>query len=221
MTMNRVPEPELMDDPAQARAYANADFSEPHQAFIDRFAERFPQHHSQHVLDLGCGAADITVRFARAHPHCELVGVDGSEAMLTLGHALVRQAKLEKRIRFLQVRLPHTHALGADFDTVISNSLLHHLADPLVLWRAVARHAQAGTAVFVTDLLRPDSRAVAEALINEYALTEPEILRRDFFNSLLAAYRPEEIERQLVQAALPLKVEVVSDRHVVIYGQVE
>ena len=217
--MDRVPEPELMDDPAQARAYAEADFSEPHQAFIDRFAECFPAYDPRDVLDFGCGAADITVRFARAYRECEVVGVDGSEAMLTLARAAVRQAKLEKRIRFLQVRLPHTHALGADFGTVISNSLLHHLADPLALWHAVARHAQSGAAVFVTDLLRPDSRAAAEALINEYALTEPEILRRDFFNSLLAAYRPEEIEHQLARAASPLKVEVVSDRHIVIHGQ--
>lgn len=217
--MDRVPEPELMDDPAQARAYAEADFSEPHQAFVDRFAARFPTYNPRHVLDLGCGSADITIRFARAYRECDVVGVDGSDAMLVLGRAAVRRAKLDQRIQFRQARLPHTHALGADFDTLIGNSLLHHLTDPLALWHAVARHAQAGAAVFVMDLLRPESRAAAEALIDEYALTEPEILRRDFFNSLLAAYRPEEIERQLAHAALPLKVEVVSDRHVVIYGQ--
>ena len=39
--MERIPEPELMDDPEQARAYASADFSEPHQAFVERFTQRF------------------------------------------------------------------------------------------------------------------------------------------------------------------------------------
>ncbi len=32
--MDRIPEPELMDEVEQARAYAAADFSEPHQAFV-------------------------------------------------------------------------------------------------------------------------------------------------------------------------------------------
>ena len=49
--MQRVPEPELMDDPAQALAYAGADFSEPHQAFVAHFRERFPDFHSGSVLD--------------------------------------------------------------------------------------------------------------------------------------------------------------------------
>ena len=68
--MERIPEPELMDDPAQAYAYANADFSEPHQAFVERFTQCFPGHAPRRVLDLGCGAADITIRFARAYADC-------------------------------------------------------------------------------------------------------------------------------------------------------
>ena len=68
--MKRIPEPELMDDPEQARAYALADFSEPHQAFIDHFARCFPRHRPRRVLDLGCGPADVTIRFARAYPDC-------------------------------------------------------------------------------------------------------------------------------------------------------
>jgi hypothetical protein len=35
-------EPELMDDAAQARAYAQADFAEENQGFVDRFREYFP-----------------------------------------------------------------------------------------------------------------------------------------------------------------------------------
>ena len=78
--MERIPEPELMDDPEQARAYASADFSEPHQAFVERFTQCFPGHAPRRALDLGCGAADITIRFARAYPDCELTAVDGAPA---------------------------------------------------------------------------------------------------------------------------------------------
>ena len=88
--MDRIPEPELMDDPAQALAYARADFSEPHEAFVGYFQERFPQWRPRRVLDLGCGPADVTIRFARAYPECEIVGVDGAEAMLVAQHATGR-----------------------------------------------------------------------------------------------------------------------------------
>jgi hypothetical protein len=40
--VNRVPEEELLDLPLHARAYANADFSEPNAKFATLFQRRFP-----------------------------------------------------------------------------------------------------------------------------------------------------------------------------------
>ena len=39
--MERVTEPELMDEVGQARAYSEADFSDPHQAVVAHFTDRF------------------------------------------------------------------------------------------------------------------------------------------------------------------------------------
>jgi cyclopropane fatty-acyl-phospholipid synthase-like methyltransferase len=217
--LERIPEPELMDDLEQARAYAGADFSEPHEAFVRHFRERFPGHVPRRVLDLGCGAADVTIRFARAYPEAAITGVDGARAMLDLARAAVERSGMQPRIHLALARLPQA-ALAERFDTVISNSLLHHLADPVALWEAVERHAQRGAAVFVMDLARPASREEAERLVEEHAAGEPDILRRDFFNSLLAAYRPEEIAAQLARAGLDLHIETVSDRHVAVFGRV-
>ncbi len=217
--MDRIPEPELMDEAAQARTYAGADFSEPHQAFVERFRERFPGHGPRRVLDLGCGAADITIRFARAYPACELTGVDGAAAMLALGCEAVARAGLTQRISLVEAHLPERALPRHAFDTIICNSLLHHLADPQTLWNACAEYAAPGAAVWVVDLRRPDSRAQAEQLVREHAGAEPAILQRDFYNSLLAAYRPEEISMQLARAGLArFKVEAVGDRHVIVYG---
>ncbi len=209
-----------MDDAEQARAYAGADFSEPHQAFVERFAQCFPQHRPRRVLDLGCGAADITIRFARACPGCELTGVDGAPAMLALARDAVTRAGLAGRIRLREARLPAGDLPPHRFDTLISNSLLHHLADPQVLWRALRDCGAPAAALFVMDLRRPDTREQAARLMQKYSATEPEILQRDFFNSLLAAYRPEEIAAQLASAGLSgLQVEPVGDRHVAAYGR--
>jgi len=216
--MERIPEPALMDELEQARGYARADFAEPHQAFIERFRRCLPGQSPRRALDLGCGAADVTLRFARAFPESKITGIDGSAVMLLFAREAVGQAGLDDRIELQQLHLPDASLPDRAFDAVISNSLLHHLHDPQTLWRAVTQYAAPGAAVFIMDLRRPESHERAVALVDEYAATEPDILRRDFFNSLLAAFRPEEITQQLAQAGLPLRAEATGDRHVIVHG---
>ena len=79
--MERILEPELMDDPEQAIVYARADFEKENQGFVDRFREYFPEFTEGHILDLGCGPGDIPVRFARALPSSHITGVDASAPM--------------------------------------------------------------------------------------------------------------------------------------------
>ncbi|MEW6038249.1 MAG: class I SAM-dependent methyltransferase [Pseudomonadota bacterium] len=220
--MERRPEPELMDDEAQALAYAQADFSEAHDRFVTLFTERFPgEPGSGLCLDLGCGAADVLVRFARAHPGCRIDGVDGADAMLVLAQQAVAAAHLEDRIRLIKGYLPGAALPCRDYDAVISNSLLHHLARPAALWETAKRHGRPGAALFVMDLLRPDTPACLDELVERYAGDAPAVLKRDFRNSLLAAYRPDEVKAQLDDAALgSCQVRIVSDRHWVAFGRI-
>lgn len=221
--MQRSAEPELMDDEEQARAYARADFDEPHARFVALLGARCPALTGEvRMLDLGCGAADIMVRIARAYPSCRVDGIDGAGAMLRHAGAAIAQAGLEQRLRLVHGALPGVLPPATDYDAVISNSLLHHLRNPLDLWRAITRFGRPGAAVFVMDLLRPASHDDAAALVDEYAADEPEILRRDFFNSLCAAYRPGEVARQLAASGLSqLSVEQVSDRHLIVCGALD
>jgi len=219
--MERIPEPELMDDAAQAAAYAFADFEEPHARFIELFRETFPAEAVEGtVLDLGCGPGDITIRFVHAYPECVVHGVDGAAAMLAHGRERVEREGLLERVELIEGYLPGITLPLARYDAVISNSLLHHLRDPRVLWDTLKHYARPGALVFIMDLLRPASREQAQALVDEYAADEPDILRHDFFHSLLAAYRVEEVEAQLRAAGLDyLGVERTSDRHLLIRGR--
>jgi len=217
--LERTPEPELMDDPAQARAYAEADFEKPHQYFVDLFGETFPRWEAGRVLDLGCGPGDITLRFARRYSTSLIEGIDGSEAMLQLARKAVENEGLGGRIGLSHGYLPGAQPPYSGYDAVISNSLLHHLADPGVLWKAIRRYGRPGAAVFVMDLMRPETLKEAQNMVETYAEGEPEVLRRDFYHSLLAAYRIEEVERQLDDAGIDqLTVRPVSDRHLVVSG---
>ena len=219
--MKRTLEPELMEDEEQVIAYAEADFEAPHSHFIS-LLQTFLDHQAVagYVLDLGCGPGDINFRLADRFPDCIIHGVDGSEAMLRYANRrLARSHPLHHRIRFIQGILPNA-ALPCDhYDAVVSNSLLHHLADPQVLWEAVQRWARPGAPVFIMDLFRPKSTVQAQQLVDTYAATEPEILRRDFYNSLLAAFTIDEIKSQLATTGLGhFSVVPVSDRHIVVSG---
>ncbi|MBI5664745.1 MAG: class I SAM-dependent methyltransferase [Nitrospirae bacterium] len=217
--MERIPEPDLMDDTEQARAYAETDFSEAHDAFVSHFKSRFPDFDKGHVLDLGCGTADVIIRFARAFPGCNITGVDGAQAMLDIGMRDVKARGCAHQIRLHRCLLPDYSLSSKCFDAVISNSLLHHLNNPLIIWDTIRKCAGQGTPIFVMDLIRPESPEEAGKLVQLYAGDASPILRKDFYNSLLAAYKPDEIIHQLKTNDLDyLTVEVVSDRHVLAWG---
>ena len=217
--MQRALEPELMDDPEQVLAYARADFEEENQGFVARFLECYPDLKDVHVLDLGCGPADIPIRLARALPECRVTGVDGSAPMIALGREAVRAAGLADRIT-LQCERFQDMALAEKADAVISNSLLHHVPNALQFWYALRQLAKPGAVVLVMDLLRPDSPEEAQALVDRYAAGEPAILRRDFYNSLLAAFTDDEVAAQLTEMNLSrLLIDVPDDRHWVVGGR--
>ncbi|MDH3216211.1 MAG: class I SAM-dependent methyltransferase [Candidatus Krumholzibacteria bacterium] len=220
--MQRILEPELMEDDAQARAYAEADFEVAHASCITHFQQNFQESTlGRFVLDLGCGPGDISVRFARAYPTCIVHGVDGSKAMLGYGVKTLAAAKdVRERIKLIHGFLPGATLPRSKYDIIISNSLLHHLPDPGVLWQTVREYALPGSPVFVMDVLRPRSPEQARALVETYAGDEPDILQRDFYNSLLAGFEIDEIRGQLARAGLEgFSVEQVSDRHVIIAGR--
>ena len=221
--MNRILEPELMLDEAQVKAYAEADFEEPHAHFIELFQENFADWEIEGtVLDLGCGAGDISFRFAYAFLNCAIHAIDGSRTMLEFaGRRLDRSPALRNRIAFIEGMLPNLRVPERHYDYIVSNSLLHHLPDPNVLWTTIKRYARSGSGVFVMDLLRPENTETAKRMVESYVADEPPVLQRDFYNSLLAAFTVDEISVQLAANRLEyLEFKPVSDRHVTVSGRI-
>jgi ubiquinone/menaquinone biosynthesis C-methylase UbiE len=218
--MKRVLEPELMTDAEQAKAYAEADFDEVNRGFVERFRTTFPDMDGGSLLDLGCGPAAIPIRFVKAIPGLIVTGVDGSEAMISLGREAVKAASVDSRVRLLCARLPGLNLRPQSFNGVVSNSLLHHLPKPAVLWEEVRRLGRPGAPVLIMDLHRPDSEERARQIVEENSASEPDVLKRDFFNSLCAAFTLYEIRDQLRAAGLQaFRCEMASDRHWAAWGR--
>lgn len=216
--MQRIPEPELMEDMAQAEAYDRADFSAAHSARVELFAQRYGREVTGTVLDLGCGSGDILERFAKKFPQAQFVGVDGSFAMLELARRRMMRAEMPERFDFVEALIPSKDIPLEDYEAVMSHSLLHQLHRPEVLWRTIAEAAPKGSFIFVGDLRRPKSATEAQEIVDRLSPDEPQVLRADFFNSLCAAFSKEDIEAQLRDAGLELTVEEVGEIHILAHG---
>lgn len=215
----RVPEPELMCDPEQVAAYAGADLDVVHAHLTRWFEERLGAAVG-HGIELGCGSGDVARRFLTDFPRLTLLGVDGSEPMIEAARAMARRLGLEARLRLEPRRLPDAQLPREHFAVVLSNSVLHHLDETATLWDTVRQCAAPGAAVFVCDLCRPRDGAAAETIVAREAGDAHPLLKRDFFQSLCAAYTPGEIRRQISEAGLGwLHVETVGELHWVAWGR--
>jgi len=215
--MQRTLEPEIMEDEQQALAYAKADFSTSNQWYVDHLIADYSDNLGK-VVDIGCGPGDVMLRLARAKPNVRITAIDGSAAMIGFARDAVRAADLQARLTAIQGIIPGLALEEHSFDAVLSKDLLHHLPDPMVLWSEAERLGRPGAAIYVMDLIRPDTPQDARNIVESVAPDEHPILKEDFYNSLCAAFTVEEAKAQVKQAGLPLEVAQVSDRHMVIRG---
>jgi len=215
--MERVLEPELMDDERQSIAYARADFSSSNQFFVDGVINEFPRPLST-AVDIGCGPGDVMIRLARALPDLRITAIDASAPMIALARGAVMTEGLSDRIELVQGYVPGVALKALSFDAVLSKDLLHHVPDPSVLWKEIARLARPGAVIYVMDLVRPSTPEEARRIVDRVAAREDPILCEDFYNSLCAAFTVDELREQVAAAGLDLEVRQASDRHAIISG---
>jgi ubiquinone/menaquinone biosynthesis C-methylase UbiE len=218
----RQPEPELMDDAAEAAAYADADFAEVNTAFVDRLLELAADRPaSLRALDLGTGPGDIPIRLVQRTDGWAVTAVDDSPAMLAIARTDLQRRSPGSSVRFVRADAKDLPLPDASFEVVFSNSILHHITDTASFWAELKRVAAPGALVFLRDLSRPATAREAAAIVAEHAGDESPLLREEFHRSLLSAYTPSEVRSQLSAAGLEeLAVQPVTDRHLDIYGMV-
>ena len=198
----RVLEPEVMGGEDEADAYMNA-AGAAHLARLDahwsgivlRSGPRGPAR----VLDVATGGGQIPLLLARRRPAWRLWGIDRSPAMLVAGRSAVTTAADDARRagRTLALGLAVTEArrlpfADGAFDLVISNSLLHHLADPTAVLDEVARVVRPGGRVLLRDLRRPP-RVGFRAWIAWHGRHYEGAMRALYEASVAAAFTPAEL----------------------------
>jgi len=155
--MKRVPEPELMDDELEAESYA----SQATQDYLGRIDDTFVAHYLRigpkvgFLLDLGTGPGVIPLKIAGRCRGLNVIGVDLSKAMLTLAQNNLKESGLKGRVRFEEGDAKSLEYPDNSFDAVISNSLLHHIQNPLVVIQEALRVLKPEGALLIRDIRRP------------------------------------------------------------------
>jgi ubiquinone/menaquinone biosynthesis C-methylase UbiE len=218
----RTPEPEVMDTEQEARDYDAMDHGEVNASFCDDLLAVQPR--PGRVLDAGTGTALIAIELCRRAPEASVDALDLASHMLALAARNVRDGGLGGRVRVARMDAKATPWPAGAFDTIVSNSLVHHIPEPGALFAEMWRLVREGGVLFVRDLARPVDAAHLESLVARHAPAPEEALstagamrarqRALLEASLHAALTVDEVRAIVVALGIPAgAVRMTSDRH--------
>ncbi len=201
--LERIPEPEVMDDLDGVEAYSAA----ASQAYLERIDRTFVEHALSlgvaegHALDIGTGPGVIPIMLAARVPGLRLTGVDLSEPMLQMAREAAQEAGVADRLDFRVGDGKSLPLSERSFDLVLCNSLLHHLPDPLALLNEISRLVRPGGAILLRDLRRP-SRLEFPLHALWFGRHYSGVMSQLYRDSLQAAYTRAELESLLRRSQL-------------------
>ncbi len=199
----RTPEPEVMSDAAEVEAYASATA----QAYLDAIDDTLVEQVLSFgrlagwLLDIGTGPGGIPLKVARRSPGLRVVGVDQSAAMVRRAQRAAEEQGLANRVFFFFADAHRLSFPDAFFDLVLTNSLLHHLSNPVVVFNEMARVVKADGVVLARDLRRP-TRLSFPFHVRWYGRHYSGVMKELYVDSVRAAYTGEELSGMLRQSAL-------------------
>ncbi len=201
-----------MDTWLEATAYDAMDFESVNTAFATDAIDLDP--HAIKILDAGTGTARIPILMCQQRPQYLITAVDLAQSMLIIGQRNVEEAGLNQRIRLERVdskRMPYP---DLEFDMVISNSLVHHLPDPLSFFQEIKRLVRPGGAILIRDLIRPENDTIVNSFVAKIGEAYDPHQQQLFRESLQAALTVSEVQDLIDRVGLSqVKLSQSSDLH--------
>jgi ubiquinone/menaquinone biosynthesis C-methylase UbiE len=134
------------------------------------------------VLDLGSGTGILSVELAKAFPGLEFVGLDLSEAAVTIAREQVAESAVAPRVSFERGDAQEIPFDDGSFDLVVSSNTLHLLERPIEMFNEVQR------------VLRPTGRFIVSDFRRSWLGA--------FTPHIKVAYTPDEVEGLLRRSKL-------------------
>jgi tRNA (cmo5U34)-methyltransferase len=125
---------------------------------------------ARHVLDVGCGAGNYTLKLLERLPNLDVTLIDLSQPMLDRARERASRATTG-RITTIRGDIRAVELPEAEFDIVLAAAVLHHLRTDQE-WREVFaafhRALRPGGSVWVFDLVESSIPAVQELMRQQY-----------------------------------------------------
>ena len=212
--IERILEPEVMDSDRDAREYDAMDHAAVNAQFVTDLLAVLKLDRPLVILDLGAGTAQIPIELCLRVPDCRVVAVDAAESMLAVARKNVAAAGLAGRIELVLADAKRLPFRAAAFPVVISNSIVHHIAEPAGVLAEAVRVTPSGGPPFHRDLARPRDERELERIVATYAGDATRYQKKLFSDSLRAALTLEEIQSLVARFGFaPSTVRMTSDRH--------
>ncbi len=229
MTLARTTEPEVMDSVEEAEDYDAMDHSDVNHQFVDDYlafaGEEFSRSdgNSFHrILDTGSGTAQIPILLSRQlTARHAIIACDLSWEMLRVARRNIRTAGCKQTVIPILCNARQLPFRNQSCHQLISNSIVHHMPNPVTAFLEIRRVAAPKAVIFVRDLLRPATAEDVNRLVRQWAGTATEHQQQMFRESLHAALTISEIREILLAAGLGSGwVRQTTDRHWTIAGRV-
>ena len=195
--LHRILEPEVMDTLEEAFEYDSMDHSQVNEVFCnDFFAARNLTDGAQ-ILDVGTGTAQIPIAMCKRNSGLKITAIDLAESMLTLGNKNIQTARLQDSITLGQVDSKKMPYPDGSFDQVVSNSIIHHIPNPLECFKEMIRVTKKDGLLFIRDLLRPFSLVELQNIVNLHAGDATPKQKQLFTDSLHASLSLTEVQEMV------------------------
>ncbi len=197
-SLQRILEPEVMDTLEEALEYDSMDHSQVNEVFCNDFFAARNLTDGVQILDVGTGTAQIPIAMCKRNSGLKITAIDLAESMLTLGNKNIQTARLEDSITLDQVDSKKMPYCDESFDQVISNSIIHHIPNPLECFKEMIRVTKKDGLLFIRDLLRPFSMVELHNIVNLHAGDATPKQKQLFTDSLHASLSLAEV-REMVK----------------------
>ncbi|OGS13261.1 MAG: hypothetical protein A2234_03210 [Elusimicrobia bacterium RIFOXYA2_FULL_58_8] len=201
MTLKRILEPEIMHSAEAALEYEAIDHTAANAAFAGLLAAVIGLKGGK-LLDLGTGPCDLPIAICRRILGVKITAVELAPSMLKLASKRIARAGLAGRISLVKADAKATAFPSGAFDCVICNNLIHHIADPGLIFREIARLCRPGGGILLRDLRRPANRRRISAMVARCAGSDTPCQQELLRSSMHASLRVAEVRGYALRAGL-------------------
>jgi tRNA (cmo5U34)-methyltransferase len=156
---------------------------------------------AKHVLDVGCGAGNYTLKLLEHLPNLDVTLVDLSEPMLLRAKQRVGEATTGE-ITTLQCDIRELDLAANSVDVILAAAVLHHLRTDDE-WRAVFsafhRALRSGGSIWIFDLVESSMPAIEELMHQEYGRYLATFKDEAYRDHVFAYVEKEDTPRPLVE----------------------